>query len=285
MKAILLIGAAVSLLTTGGANALPLAPQAGDAYEITRHRESAQQSTHGSGSTDDNDAISERVIDVRADGVELEYDLLQASAEDRKQNWQFPARIFRPFNGSAQLLNSAELEKRLDDWLEAAKWSREVCGRWIFTWDAFHIECDPQSVIKTVQSFDLRADNLRDGASYKEPEASVAGTLSRKASGPKGATYTVEMPIDPDAVRHDRAEADIVAGEILQKPITMEAALQKHAKETVSGTISVTFETSTSGAAFRRTKRTKLEITDPNRQSETETITEILERRLISQRH
>ena len=55
-------------------------------------------------------------------------------------------------------------------------------------------------------------------------------------------------------------------------------------KDMVSGTISVSFETDLAGTARRRTKVTKLDITGPDGGSETETVTETLERRLISRR-
>jgi hypothetical protein len=91
------------------------------------------------------------------------------------------------------------------------------------------------------------------------------------------------MPVDPDAFRHARAEADVVEGEILNRPIAIERALEKRAKETVSGTIAITFETDASGVAYRRTKLTKLTVTEPDGRSDIEAKTEILERRLVSQ--
>ncbi len=133
-------------------------PQIGDTYEIIMKQTSAQNSSDGSsGSSHDNDTIIERVIGVRPDGLELEYDLPKsASQASRTGTWQFPARVFKPEHGSMQLLNRPELEARIEAWLKAAKWTREVCGRWIFTWNAFRIECDPQSVIVNLESFDLR---------------------------------------------------------------------------------------------------------------------------------
>jgi hypothetical protein len=115
------------------AGALPLAPQVGDTYEITQTRDSARGGSGSSGSSQDKDTIIERVTGLRADGLELLYDLPDAAtADERAGNWQFPARV--------------------DGWLKAAGWSRSVCGHWIFTWTAIRIECDPQSVIKVVQS-------------------------------------------------------------------------------------------------------------------------------------
>jgi hypothetical protein len=269
------------------AGASPLAPQVGDTYEINVVRDSAQQGSDGSsGSSHDKDTIIERVIGLRADGLELQYDLPDAAtADERASNWQFPARVFKPFGGPAQLLNGPELEARVDGWLKAAGWTRTVCGHWIFTWNAFRIDCDPQSVIKTVQSLDLTSAELREGDSYQEAGAIGSGRLARKTTGPDGAVFTVEMPVDPDAIRRARAESDVAVGAIMNKPVSLDAALRERAKDNVSGTISVAFETDSAGSVRRRTKVTKLETTGPDGRSGTETVTETLERRLISRRH
>jgi hypothetical protein len=125
MKLIGFIGIVAALLLpaiVARSGTSPPAPHVGDTYEITMTRESAQQGSNGSsGSSHDNDAIIERVIGLRADGLELEYDLPKDStADDRASNWQFPARVFKPFHGPAQLLNGPELENRVDSWLKAA---------------------------------------------------------------------------------------------------------------------------------------------------------------------
>jgi hypothetical protein len=289
MKLIGFTGIVAALLIpafVAGAGASPPAPQVGDTYEITMKRESAQKGSDGSsGSSRDKDTIIERVIGVRPDGLELAYDLPKAvSAGARASNWQFPARVFKPYRGPAQLLNGPELEARVDVWLEAGKMTRAACGHWIFTWNAFRIECDPQSVIKTVESFDLTFVDLRDGAPYQETGARAPGTLTRKTAGADGAIFAVELPVDPDAVHRSRAESDVVIGEMMSAPVTLDAALREREKATVSGTISVTFETNSAGSVRRRTKVTKLDTKGPGGRSETETITEILERRLISQR-
>jgi hypothetical protein len=69
-----LVGIAALLLPAiaAHAGASPLAPQVGDTYEITLARDSAQKGSNGfSGSSHDKDTILERVIGVRADGLEL----------------------------------------------------------------------------------------------------------------------------------------------------------------------------------------------------------------------
>jgi hypothetical protein len=258
-------------------------PKAGDEFEISRRYETSQQASDGSsGNSRGQDALLERVIVVREGGAELEYDLPRsATAQDRARHWEFPVRVFRPPSGPMELLNRAELEARVERWLQAAGWTREACGRWIFTWNAFRIECDPQSVIRTLESLDLRFADLREGAPYREAEALGPGALIRQASGPSGETFAVTMQIDPDAVRRAHAESDVVVGEITNKPTTLDAAMSKRAKESVSGTISVTLETDSAGNVWRRTKVTKLEITGPDDRHETQTATETVERRPV----
>ena len=261
------------------------APKVGAEYEISKRYETSQQTSDGSsGSSRGRDAILERVRGVREGGLELEYDLTKdATAEDRARSWQFPVRFFRPTNGSMQLLNRPELEARVESWLKAAGWTRAVCGRSIFTWDAVRIECDPQSVIKAVEVFDLRPADLRDGAPYQETEALGPGTFTRRAAGPNGATFAVAMEIDPDVVRRARADSDVAVGEIMRKPVTLDAALRERAKDSVSGTISVIFETDSAGNVRRRTKVTKVETKGPDGRSESQTVRETVERRSVSE--
>lgn len=259
-------------------------PAIGEEYEISRSYETSHRGSNGSsGNSRGRNAILERVIGVRETGVELEYDLPRdATPQDRKREWQFPVRILKSRAGTMQLLNGRELEMRLGAWLKAAKLTRAACGRIIFTWNAFQIECDPEAVIGTIQSFDITSADLREGAAYQDAEARSPGTLARRASGLTGATFFTLMQIEPKAVRHAQAEADVAVGEITGKPITLAAALREREGDAISGTIAVTFEVDASGNARRWTKTTKLEIKRPDSSSESRTATEIVERRLLS---
>jgi hypothetical protein len=274
------------LLQTLAAHAQEPRPgsRVGDIYEIRSERVSQSSGEGSSGSSHDVDGFIERVIAVHDAGVELEFDLPEdATAEDRARTWQFPARALRPLHGPLQLLNGSELEARLDRWLEAAGWTRAICGRWIFTWNAFRIECDPQSVIQGLERLDLASGDLREGAPYREAGARGPAVLRREARGSKGATFVVEMEVDPEAVRRERAQADIVVAEISRREsLTFDAALQAHASERISGTIRITFETDSAGRVRRRTKVTELAIEGTPRGRETQTVTEIVERRLVS---
>jgi len=258
---------------------IPATPEAGEEYELTIVTETTDTGSNGSsGTSHDQDAMLERVIAVRPDGLELEYDLTRdATAQDRAREWKFPARVFKPLNGPMQLLNRPQLETRLDAWLKAAKWDREICGKWIFTWNAFRIDCDPSSVISIIKSYDLRSIEARDGASIEIPGILGVGLLKRD-----GQTFRAVRELDPEAVRRERAESDVAIGQIMQEPVTLEAALAKHAKEKISGTVSVMVEADSARTVRRRTIVTELQVRLPNGEAESRTSKETVERRRIS---
>jgi hypothetical protein len=279
MKLIGLIVIAMASLSPAIAAHSEISSDVGAIYEITLVRDSRSSS----GSSFDRETIFERVIGARPEGLELEYDLPEATtAEERARNWQFPARVFRPKEGPPRLINRSDLETRVEAWLKAAQFTRAACGHWIFTWTAFRIECDPQSVIEALKPFDLRSVEMREGAPYQDDGALAPARLVRKKGGSDGATFTATMKVDPEAFRRDRAEADVIVGEITNEPVTLDAALRQRAKETPSGTISVTFETDASGQMRRRIKVTKVQIRGADPVSETETVTETVVRRLVS---
>lgn len=276
---------AASVLAGPLARAQPSAPamKAGEQHEISMRYENAQEGSDGSsGSSSGGDAILETVIAVTESGTELEYDLRPgATPEDRARDWFFPARILRQPDGSMRLLNRAELEARLERWLTAAEWSREVCGRWIFTWNAFRIECDPEAVIDTIKAFDLLSADLREGAPYRDSDASEPGLL-RRTNGLDGTRFIVSMDVDPDAVRRERAEADVTVGEIMQRPMALDTAMSRRALERISGTIEVTFDVDPDRKPRRRTRITRLEIIEPDGVRHTETRVMMVERRPAS---
>ena len=110
------------------------------------------------------------------------------------------------------------------------------------------------------------------------------GALTRTATSPTGEIYRALMDVDSDVVRRSRAESDVAAGEIMRKPVTLDAALRERAKESISGTISVAFDADSAGNVWRRTKVTKLETRKPNGVLETSTATEIVTRGPVSGR-
>jgi hypothetical protein len=281
---ILVILAAIALPTSAWCTepAFP-APRVGDTFEIRHEYQTEDQTDDGSssGSSSGHTTIVERVIGVRGDGLELEYDFPNdATEDDRAREWQFPARIFRPFRGTPQLLNRADLEARIDAWLKLAKLTRDACGTWYFTWNAFKVECDPQTVLASLEEYNLWVADLAEGMAYRTPQAREAAPLERIA-GSNPASFVAEMVIDPDKWRQEQAEADVVVAQILGKPKTLDEALRARSSEAVSGTIAVTFDTDESGVR-KRTELVKLMIKSPDGKVETKTRTEKVERHKLA---
>jgi hypothetical protein len=280
-----LAGLALALGLAAPCAASERAPeQVGAVYELLlRHSSTSEGSDGSSSSSSGNDALIERVLEVTPAGLVLEYDL--ATEEElphgRQDQWQYPFRVFKALDGPVRLLNAVELETRIGPWLEHSEIPRSACGTWIFTWNAFRIECDPQSVIEGVARFDMRPSDLREGASFREPGASGPAQMTEKSAGAEGATYVVELAVDPNWVHREQAESDVVVGEIMGEPVTFEEAVGARSTEEISGTITMTFETDADGGVRRRTKVTELEIRKPDGVVETSTATETLERRLL----
>lgn len=276
--------AAFSIAFIAHAQPADSGPRVGDSYEIRLHHESVMQSSDGSsGNSGGGHAYVERVVAVRDDGLELEYDLPpEVSARDRDPIWQFPARVFRPSSGPIQLLNRSELEARLERWLTTASIPRTACGTWYFTWNAFQIECDPQAVVQTIETLDLQRNELRDGAPYRDPAAREAGRLRETSAGVDGATFVAEMPLDPQIVRNRRVESDLVVAAVMRTTLTREDAVRARATEEISGMITVTLEADPTGQVRRRVRVTRVETRESSGRTETETQTETTDRRVIS---
>lgn len=256
-------------------------PKAGEEYTLSKSYETKSQRSDGSsGSSRGRDALVERILNVSEAGIEVEYDLPRdASEKNRASVWQLPARVLKTPTGAMELLNREELEERVDPWLKAAKWTREICGRTIFTWNAFRIECDPQSVIETIKAFDLNTPVAAEGVLHREVMALGSEPLTKKGAGPEGETFATEMAIDPDAVRRARAESDVVVGEIIGTVVTFEEALSKRSQEKLSGTIQVVLETDSTGRTWRKTATSRLLTIRPDGETEEDERVEIIERR------
>jgi hypothetical protein len=258
---------------------------AGVVFEISRDVESTDKATDGSnGSSTDRDTLVERVVGASQAGLELEYDLPKStSAEDRARQWQFPALVLKPPGRPLELLHRPELAARAAAWLKAAGLTDAACGHWYFTWNAFQIQCDPQSVVETIEGFDLGPDNLTAGALYRDPQALSPASLRAEAAAHASTVLRGEMAIDRDTVRRAHAQSDVVTAEIMRKPVTFEVALRARAAEEISGTIVVTFEIDAGGRVGRQTKVTTVNTHGANGRLGTRTVTQTLERRLVSQ--
>lgn len=280
-----LLAVVVALLVPiDGVRAEPPQPQdhVGDTYEIRLIRTTESFSDdRSSSSSQSGGSLTERVVAVHDDGLELEFDLPPDSTDaERAQDWRWPARILKSRDGSLHLLNAEELEARIGGWLAAGGFSREACGSWIFTWNAFKIECDPQSVLDIIVPFDLRLGDLREGGLYDEQGGIGPVSLQIEHSGAESSVFVAETPIDPEFVRRERAEADVVVGGIIGDPTTLEAAYQARAADEVTGTITTTLTTDSTGRVTGRTTVTDM-TTVVDGVTERSTSTRMVERRPI----
>ena len=144
-RATIILSLALTLAAT--AAAMP-GPRVGEAFQIASDREMEEHGNRddsGRSTSTDRGSYLERVTAVRSDGVVLEYDLpAKATSDDRASNWQFPFQVLKAPDGKLRLLNAPELSGRVDRWLKAVGMPKSACGKLIFTWNAFQIECDPE---------------------------------------------------------------------------------------------------------------------------------------------
>lgn len=266
-----------------GDGAAQVPDKVGDTYEISLESKSESAGSFSSGSSTSRQVMIERVVALRQDGLELEFDLpADTSEEDRSRAWQFPARVFKPSEGALELLNEDELEGRLDAWLERAEIDRKDCGKWIFTWTAFNIECDPQSVLKTLETYDLRLGDVREGAPHREA-ASIAPSPLRAEAGATGNIFVADFDIDPGSVHREKAEADVIVAEIMGDPaLSFDAALEARSAEAVSGSLRTSIELDSEGRVVKRVRLSSVEVTDADGSVERTTVTETVRRRLMS---
>jgi hypothetical protein len=257
------------------------AARVGDAFQINIDREMEEHGNRDDSSratSADRDSYVERIAALRPNGVVLEYDLpATTSAEDRARTWQFPFQVLKTPDGSLQLVNASELSARVDRWLKAAGMPRAICGKLIFTWNAFRIDCDPQSTVRWVATVML-PDKLAAGSSFTDPDAQAPVILR-----PVGADKLLAtLQVDPAAIRRERAETDVGVAELTRKAVTMDAALKAHEAETVTGTIAVTFDLDLMGRVRRRTRVRTVHIAWPNGRIDTQTVTETVTRTPLS---
>ncbi|MEM9725147.1 MAG: hypothetical protein AAF909_06775 [Pseudomonadota bacterium] len=146
----------------------------GDVYELRLRRGARAASDGSSGSSRRGAVLLERVIAVGSKGVVLRLEPpTPRRAAPRPQDWRFPVEVLKRPDGGLELLNEADLEARIGEWLVQANLDRSAGGQWVFTWNVFKIECEPRSVLETLRPFDLRlpAGELTEGFALEEPGA------------------------------------------------------------------------------------------------------------------
>ncbi len=255
----------------------------GDKYEIVIETVTEISSETSSSSSNSRNTLIETVIALRDHSVELEFDHPEnTSAEDRARTWEFPVRVLKSEGRPLELLNNQQLEERIQLWLERWEIPSEACGEWVFTWTAFKIECDPESVLGMLEPFDLRRADLRDGAFYHEPTALNSIRLRTEYDSSGHPIYIATMNIDSDAMKRIRAEQALVTAKILgDESVTYETALQRQNKHTISGTITTTFKTDIAGRITHRIRYRVVSTIDEDGMTKSEIITQTTTRKLL----
>lgn len=237
-------------------------PEIGTITAITVRYETQSVKEMGSSSSRGSYHYVERVVAASEEGVEREY-VNPESGEDRPlADWHLPVRVLERPDGTLVITNRAEMEARRDHFLQEAEIPVEACGSWYFTWNAFQVECDPDSVLSTIAYLDIQPQILAEGALYQHDKALRPGTLSIVAVEGEGTTYRTQMPVSPDAIRLESAEGDVVVGEIMRDPITLEEAIAARRGDIVEGTVTVTLTADPDGVVHTRTVELEVDYTD-----------------------
>lgn len=207
-------------------------------------------------------AIAEKVIATTAEGVELEFALPYDPEEIRgNERWMFPARVRVAPDGSKTILNSEELLARNAAWLAEAEWTRDVCSRWLFTWTAVQIRCDPEAAIEAVETYGMQPGPIGEGQPFALEGALGPVVLARSGEHDGRIVLTGTGPVDPAFIREREARSAMVVAEISRETLTPEEAAAQAAAITAIGTLVVKFEIDASGLVWRREDLSEVTVT------------------------
>lgn len=266
------IALAVALAAPAHATGWLARSAAGESKVIERSYKNASRSSDGgTSSSNGRTRVFERVVSVFDGAAVIEYDLPPEAGEaERSREWQLPVRLKIDQHGTRSLVNEAELGARLDRWLLRANWTKEVCGKWIFTWNAFYIDCDPQSAIEVSETFGLRFIEVAEGTLVEDPSAAGPAILRRE-----GDLLVAKLTIDPAVIAAEKAKADVAVAQIVGDEKSEEAALAARRKETVSGTVTLRFRTSADGGVIWRERVLELRTLEADGVTKVDTNKEI----------
>lgn len=251
-------------------------------YLLLSHQEKSEDTTGNTSSSSGRDDRVERIIEVSDLGLIVEFDLPAEKGGERKPiDWQFPARMLINPDGTMTLLNEAELAARNAEWRRLAGIEESACGQWYFTWNAFKIECDPQSVVANLEIYSLRYGMPAEGL-----ELAFANTLSparlRDCSDEGGAvTLCADYLLDPEKIRESRIENDKIVASMLGKD-TRSGAASDRVSEQIEGTLELRLYLNDQGHVWKRIVSSTIKTTLASGEVETSTTREELTRSLVS---
>lgn len=239
-----------------------LKSQIGQTYELRWTQSTESSGGDSSGTSSSRDSLLERVIDVRPEALILEFDLPAGTSDiDRRRAWQYPARIELSPDNKMTLLNPEDLKRRNDDWLAWGNYDQRHCGLWIFTWTAQKIECDPESVLGALETFNIRRAVIREGAPYTD-FGSLKPEPLRSGAENGLSTLQTSLALDPEIVREERIEsAKIVAQITGQDEDSLAEELAGIKNNQISGAIEISYTLDNMGEPVSRDKTTMATIT------------------------
>lgn len=239
--------------------------------QLEYERSSKRSDGQTSGTSHGRQALIETVIEETSGGVVLQYDLPRD--EGGKANsgfWYFPARVLERPDGSLELLDEQVVEARINQWLDKHKISKEACGMWSHGGGfPFKVDCDPQSILDQIESFDLRIPDLMAGAEYSHALGDVPGELMALPAARPG--YSVTFTVDQDKARAGEVANALILAQMLGQDLTRQQAEEDAAKIGFQGTIRIEFDLNPAGTVIRKTERTEITVTRPGEDAETTT--------------
>ncbi|MEQ3744817.1 MAG: hypothetical protein ABNH53_01100 [Henriciella sp.] len=248
----------------------------GSVFEVRVAYENESAGGESSGNSRGHNTLIERIIKVDPTEIVAEYERIPSprryvGEQPNLIDWDYPATISVLDSDELTLQNLEEIEARNTEWRQAAGIPDEACGLWYFTWNAFKIECDPNSVIQGLEAFILYNNEILDGQKIEEPGALEAGILTTVSTDPL--ILQAEFELDSEIIREERAQEDIIFSQIMQgETLTLENALQVRATEQISGTLKTVWEMDELGRVWKRTRNSNITIEFET--GETETLTQ-----------
>ncbi len=243
----------------------PTSASATDAYVLRLEYETSSQSLAEPGdrsSSRGHQTLSERPIRETAAGTEIEYATPGPPEEVRgNASWMFPVRLLVASDGRKTVLNPEQLETRLTTWLERAEWSREVCSKWLFTWTAIQVRCDPDAAIEAVETFGMRPGQITEGAQFEPTGDLVPVVLTRTGFRDGRTVLSAVARIDPQSVRAGATKTALVPAQISGEDLPPEAAALQAAGLGATGTLTVEFEVDEAGLIWKRVDTREIVVT------------------------
>lgn len=233
---------------------------------ITRYETKSESSSGSSGSSRGSNAYLERIISSSPDALVLEYDIALEPDQTRPlYAWQYPFRV-RSNAGILELLDRDLMIQRRDAWLRQAGYPKEACGRHVFTWSVFKIECDPDAVLEQAETLTLQFTGLPDNAVATHPLASETGVFTLVSGKDDGRVYTARLSLDPAAIRQRAAQTAVTVAEVSGEELDFDEALARQRFVKVDGSILIELSVEASGRVVRR--RTLIEFKSVERDGE-----------------